>query len=266
MASIGTDGKFTGAITHLGYPLFFKEGFVHKVYGNYPANFQIQTTTCRGVQEGCSKSLAIVNEVLYYKSRTSICAYDGSLPYEISSVLGDITYSNAVAGSLGNKYYISMMDTNRVYRLFVYDTKKGLWHKEDNTCSREFCSCRGDLYFIDDADGQIKTVLGSGVKDSRNVYWMAETGVMGLNYPDKKYISKMDIRMSVSLGTRVYFYIQYDSKEGWEYLFTVTGQSLRNVNVPIRPRRRDHFRLRIEGDGEAKIYSFCSTLEQGSDK
>ena len=32
-ASVGTDGQFTGAITYLGYPLFFKEGCIHKVYG-----------------------------------------------------------------------------------------------------------------------------------------------------------------------------------------------------------------------------------------
>ena len=103
-ASCGTDGQFTGAITHLGYPLFFKENCVHKVYGNYPANYQIQTTTCRGVQKGCHKSLAIVNETLFYKSRSAVCAYDGSLPSEISSALGDVVYGNAVAGVIGNKY------------------------------------------------------------------------------------------------------------------------------------------------------------------
>ena len=118
-ASVGTDGQFTGAITHLGYPLFFKENYVHKVYGNYPANYQIQTTACRGVQKGCARSLSIVNEVLYYKSRSGICAYDGSLPVEISSALGEMTYSDAVAGTLGNKYYISMRDANEQYHLFV---------------------------------------------------------------------------------------------------------------------------------------------------
>ena len=45
-ATVGTDGVFTGAITHMGYPLFFKENYLHKVYGNYPANYQIQTTAC----------------------------------------------------------------------------------------------------------------------------------------------------------------------------------------------------------------------------
>ena len=37
--NLGTDGKFTGAITHMGYPLFFKENCLHKVYGDYPAQF-----------------------------------------------------------------------------------------------------------------------------------------------------------------------------------------------------------------------------------
>ena len=85
--TVGTDGQFTGAITHMGYPLFFKENHMHKIYGNYPANFQVQTTACRGVEKGSDKSLAIVNEVLYYKSRSGICGYDGSLPIETSAHL-----------------------------------------------------------------------------------------------------------------------------------------------------------------------------------
>ena len=65
VVTVGTDGQFTGAITHLGSPLFFKETCMHKVYGN-SLPFGVQDTACRGVQKGCEKSLAIVNEVLYY--------------------------------------------------------------------------------------------------------------------------------------------------------------------------------------------------------
>ena len=265
-ASLGTDGQFTGAIAHLGYPIFFKENCMHKVYGNYPANYQIQATACRGVQKGCSKSLSIVNEVLYYKSRSSVCAYDGSLPVEMSSALGDVVYSDAVAGTLGNKYYISMKDLNGVYHLYVYDTKKGMWHREDNTQAKAFCNCRGDLYFID-ADKKIKSILGMAETDKETapVKWMAETGIIGTDMPDKKYISRLDVRLSVSLGTRLFFYIQYDSSGEWEYICTMAGRKLSSFSIPIRPRRCDHLRLRIEGDGEAKIYSICKTIEQGSD-
>ena len=175
-ASVGTDGRFTGAITHLGYPLFFKENFVHKVYGNYPANFQIQTTACRGVERGSENSLAIVNETLFYKARSGVCAFDGSLPTEVSYALGGEAYSDAVGGAHGNKYYISMMDNKFKWHLFVYDTAKGMWHKEDDLRVKCFCSCRGDMYAIDVNTNKIITMLGSGTQDTEGVEWMVETG------------------------------------------------------------------------------------------
>ena len=269
VASVGTDGQFTGAITHLGYPIFFKENCMHKVYGNYPANFQIQTTACRGVQKGSSKSLAIVNETLYYKSASGICAYDGSLPVEMSSALGDVQYEGAVAGVLGNKLYISMHDTtnpgpDKEYPLFVYDTRKGMWHKEDYKRVTEFCNCRGELYYID-SDNKIKTVRGTGTKDTSMVRWMAETGILGTDSPDKKYISRIDIRLSLSVGSRVYIYAQYDSIDAWEQIFAASGTTLKTFSAPIKPKRCDHLRLRIVGEGEAKIFSICKTIEQGSD-
>lgn len=263
-ATVGTDGQFTGAITHLGYPIFFKENCMHKVYGNYPANYQITTTSCRGVQKGSHKSLAIVNEVLFYKSRTAVCAYDGSLPQEISYPLGEVHYSDAVACNHGNKYYISMRDDSNTWHLFVYDMAKGLWHKEDNTKVEAFCSCREELYFISH-DRKIRTMFGSGEPDLDKVKWMAETGVFGTDNPDKKYISKLNIRLSLDIGTRIYIYIQYDSLGEWEYLFTMDGTTLRSFTVPIRPKRCDHMKLRIEGFGDAKIYSIAKTIEQGSD-
>jgi hypothetical protein len=264
-ATVGTDGQFTGAITHLGYPLFFKENYIHKVYGNFPANYQINTTACRGVQKGSHSSLAIVNEVLYYKSRSGICSYDGSLPVEVSAALGDVQYHDAVAGTLGNKYYISMADEDGEHHLFVCDTLKGMWHREDDTQVDAFCNCRGDLYYIDHADNCIKTVRGTGVTETAPIKWQAVTGIIGTNTPDKKYISRMDVRMSLSVGTRVIFFAEYDSSGEWEHLFTMDGIKLRTFAVPIRPQRCDHMRLKIVGVGDAKIYSICKTIEQGSD-
>ena len=265
VATVGTDGQFTGAVTHLGYPIFFKENCMHKVYGNYPANYQIQTTACRGVQRGCNKSLAIVNETLYYKSRSAVCAYDGSLPVEISAPLGEVNYSDAVAGVLGNKYYISMADGNGVSHLFVYDTHRGLWHREDNTKVKDFCNCRGELYYIDSGN-KIKTVIGKGdAVEQGDVEWMAETGIIGLDSPDKKYVSRIDIRLSMTVGARVFVHIQYDSGGDWEQVYAMTGINLRSFAIPIRPKRCDHIRIRISGWGESKIYSICKTIEQGSD-
>lgn len=263
--TVGTDGPFTGAIAHLGYPLFFKEGCMHKIYGNFPANYQVLTTACRGVQKGCSGSLAIVNETVLYKSRTAVCAYDGSLPYEISAALGDANYSRATAGALGNKYYVSMRDDAGGYNLFVYDMLRGMWHREDDTHALAFCTYGGDLYYIDPTFNQIKTVRGTGEIERSPIEWEAMTGVIGTDSPDKKYISRLDVRMSLELGARVYFFVQYNSTGAWEQIYTMTGTTLQSFGVPIRPKRCDHLRLKIVGVGEAKIYSICKTIEQGSD-
>lgn len=263
--SVGTDGQFTGAITHRGYPLFWKENCVHKVYGNYPSNFQVQTTVCRGVQRGCEGSLAIVNEILYYKARHAVCAYDGSLPVEVSTALGEEAYSEAVAGAHGNKYYISMKDASGAFHLFVYDTAKGMWHQEDNLQADSFCSCRGEMYCIEHSSKKIITMLGSGTQDAGSVEWMAQTGVIGTSMPDMKYISRLLVRISMEIGAKVRFFAQYNSVGAWEPLGTISGTSLRSFLLPIRPKRCDHMRLRIEGTGDVKIYSITKTIEQGSD-
>ena len=263
VGGVGTDGQFTGAITHMGYPLFFKENCVHKVYGNYPANFQIQTTACRGVQKGCENSLAIVNSTLFYKARNAVCAYDGSLPTEVSYALGNEAYSDAVGGAHGNKYYISMKDNLDAYHLFVYDTAKGMWHREDDLKVDSFCSCRGEMYAI--SDGKIITMLGSGTTDTNPVEWMVETGEIGISSPDMKYVSRLTLRMAMDIGAEVGIYAQYDFSEEWECQCVLRGANLRSFSIPIRPKRCDHLKLRIEGVGVVKIYSITKTIEQGSE-
>ena len=264
--SLGSDGQFTGAITHAGYPLFFKENCVHKVYGQIPANFQVQTTACRGVQKGCGRSLAIVNEILYYKSQHAICAYDGSLPTEISSAMGAVHYGNAVAGAHGNKYYVSMQDTTSGdWAFLVYDTAKGLWHKEDNLQAAQLCSCRDELY-CSLTDGKIITILGSGESYEENVAWMAETGIINASLPDRQYLNRISIRMILEPGSQVSILAQYDSCGGWECLGYMVGSNLRSFTFPVRPRRCDHLRLRIEGVGKAMIFAITKTISGGSDK
>lgn len=265
-ASCGTDGPFTGAITHLGYPLFFKENCVHKVYGSYPANYQIQDTACRGVQEGCAKSLAIVNGTLFYKSRNGVCAYDGSLPTEVSYALGAESYRSAVGGAIGNKYYVSMEDTKGAWNLFVYDVSKKMWHKEDNLHADVFCAHQGELYCIDHDSKEIVTMFGSGTMDETPVEWMAQTGELGISSPDMKFISRMILRMSAEVGTVINVYAQYDTDPEWILLCNIMSTGLRSFSVPIRPRRCDHMRLRIEGKGAARIYSLTRTITQGSDR
>jgi len=264
-ASLGSDGSFTGAVTHLGYPLFFKEHCLHKVYGRQPSDFRIQETRCRGVEQGSEKSLAIVGETLYYKSADGVCAYDGSLPRDISEALGKQTYLHGVGGSWGSKYYLSAEDSEGGRHLLVYDTARGLWHRETGLAAEAFCSHGGELYALEQDTGRVLALGGSGLPLETKVPWVAETGQLETTTPDHKYLSRLSLQLQLSPGSWMTVSVSYDSDGVWEQVGTVTGTGLRSFSLPIRPRRCSHLRLRLSGEGPMALYSLTKTMEQGSE-
>lgn len=269
--TIGSDGKFTGAITYLGYPIFFKEDCLIKISVSGTGGHQTKETKCRGVQRGSERSLAILNETLYYKSSTCVCAYNGSLPTSASDELGEVRYYDAVGGTINNRYYLSMKDLEGNQHLFVYDQKIGTWSKEDNTKVLHFCKHGDDLYYIDEADNMMKSVRGTlpydvAEKGTEGKFgWFAESGNIGYESPDNKYVSRINIRISLEHGTNVDFYLQYDSSGKWEHKFNMCGKGTRTYTVPVIPKRCDHFKYKLVGKGGCKIHSITKTLEQGSD-
>lgn len=268
-ATIGSDGDFTGAITYLGYPIFFKEDSLIKIAISSTGAHQTKETICRGVQKGSHKSLATLNETVFYKSSTGVCGYNGALPYSISDALGDIRYYDAVGGAVGDEYYISMRDGNDKYTMFVLDSKNALWSKSDETQVYAFCKHLDDLYFVDAEDNYLKSVKGTLLfaeeSVEQDIEWMIESGNIGYSSPDSKYLANINIRLTIEHGTEVSFYVQYDSSDEWEYKFSMVGNGTRSYSVPITPHRCDHFKYKLVGKGACKIFSVTKTIEEGSD-
>ena len=264
-ASVGSDGAWTGAANYLGYPTFFKENVIHRIAISSAGAHQVTETVGRGVQNGSGKSLCVVNEVLYYKAREGVCAYDGSFPSAVGEALGDVRYHNAVGGGCGGKYYLSMQDGANAWHLFCYDTAKGLWHREDDLHALCFTQMDGELYAIDAETKQLLALHGSQGTPETAVKWAAETGLIGYTTVEQKYVSRFNLRMLLPRGSRADMYIQYDSDGVWHHCGHMEGVGTKSFLLPVRPRRCDHFRLRIEGEGEVRVYSFAKILETGSD-
>lgn len=269
-ASCGSDGKWTGAISFNGYPLFFKENHIHTVRGDYPP-YSISDNIARGVKDGSSQSLAIINEALYYHSTDGVCAYQGGLPTKISSAFGDKTYKNASAVGYKNKYYCLMQDeSTKEQVIMVYDVSRGLWHKESGVESViPITAIKDDIiYAIVNASElfEPRSLIGAKKEVEQDFEWFVETGLYGLSMIDSKYISRINIRLSIDVGAELIVSIEYDSSGEWERLCTIHRTDTRTFTLPIKPRRCDHFRLRLEGNGHTKIYSISKTIEQGSDK
>lgn len=266
-ATIGSAGDFTGCCAFGGQVLFFKENMLHKVMGTKPSNFQISDTPLRGVQKGSEKSICIVNESLMYKSRESVVVYDGGSPMDVSDALGTGLFTEAAAGALGDRYYISMKDEAGQWNMFVFDEAKGLWFREDGTHAAQFAQLGGQLYYLDEA-GRMTAVRGlqeSGAEPEGPIEWYAETGDMLVAMPDNKYVSRIQIRAGVEKDSTIRVEMQYDSDGIWKTIFERGYTKKASFTMPIIPMRCDHVRMRISGRGRSCIYAVSKEIEKGSE-
>lgn len=276
-ASVGSDGRWTGAVNYQGYPLFFKEDRMHKVYVSASGAHRIQEYTMRGVQPGGAKSLAVVNGVLFYKARDCVCAYDGSgAPTDVSEKLNldSLSYpgsTTSIAAAYRDKYYLYLqMNTPPGSRLLVLDTRRGTWYRENLPIGSitDFTEHLGSLLCAAGGIEEIahdNQVSGLGDTEEGNVAWSCETGLIGYSTVEQKYVSRFNIRMSLARDAYMDVLVQYDSDGVWHNQGRIQGVGTRTFMLPVRPRRCDHFRIRLEGSGDVRIYSFAKIFEVGSD-
>ena len=272
--TVGSDGAFTGAATCMGYVIFFKENTMHKIFGSKPADYQTTTLQCRGAAKGAAGSLCVINETLFYLSRDGVMIWDGSLPGKISGSLSRDSMANAVsaaAGTLDGRYYLSVWQAAgaraanaRTGRMLVYDTERGVWHEEDGgavamaSTGRQLYLWDGASLWAADPSREPDWPAAEGMEEAVDFDW--QSGQIGLDTPEDKYLSRVSVRLDAAGKTSVSFWVQYDW-EDWQKLDekTLTGKGGR-VDLAFVPRRHDLFRLRITGRGQITLRTLALTL------
>jgi len=264
---VGSPGVFTGCVSFLGYPVFFKQDIIYKVFGMFPSDFELVPSATLGVAEGSSGSLAIANEVLYYLSRAGVVAYSGGIPQPVGLAFGTERFNDAVAGSDGLKYYISMDDSDGVRLLYVYDSLRGMWHIEDAADARGFTLCKGRMYFLNGA-GEIwcPDPRGTDLLAEEPVTWNAEFADWTDDSPNRKAPSKLQVRLELEIDASVDLYIRYDSAGDWQKVRSKAAPDRkRSYYLALTPRRADHYRLKFEGIGGCRVYSLTRERYIGSE-
>lgn len=268
--SLGDDGDFTGAVSYQGMPTFFKENKIYKIYGSYPAQYQLYAEDQRGVQKGSERSLAICGDYLIYKSISDVCIYDGSRPTTISEPLGIEIYKDAVAGSTLNKYYLSVIDQENNSHLFVYDLNRNMWHREDDLRILSFAYNNfGKLYGVSKLKVYSFGVTGDDFELTKetaetHIDWYVESGIIGLTFTTHNYVNEMTIRAKIGYDAMLRVLVSYDDND-FEELRVIEGRGkLESYNFAIRSDRADHYRIRIEGRNDVLVYSIATKLEEGS--
>ena len=253
-AEQGTDGEWTGCAAYSTHLLFFKEDYIHKLYGSKPANYQIETAQCHALEKGSNKSIAIINETVLYKSRLGIMAYSGGVPILISDNFGTDKYTDAIAGTDGIKYFVSVM-RDGTPELLVYDMERFLWHKEDNVRVRDFVYHNGKLLYINNDDGIIYEMNSdTPLASETDIRWLAQLGAFDEFIEDKKVYSKLKMRLELKEGSELAISIATDGG-AWEGVQHVNSERGSSILVVVVPRRCNKFAVKLEGKGYCKVES-----------
>lgn len=260
--SLGTAGDCTAAINYNGYPLFFKEDGIFKLYGETPLNFSLVDAMTQGVKRECGKSLAVAGEVLYFVSKNGVMAYTGGVPQYIGEPLG-IRIREAVGGSDGRKYYLSADDGNG-RRFYVYDTYRSMWHIEDELPA--ITMDYGAALVCAATDGKIYALSygADGGTEEEDVEWMVRFADATISSPNRKAISRLLIRTDASGGGEADVYISFDGGE-WQNIGTFRNDGKYTIEYPNVPTRCDHFALKFEGKGSVDIYGISYAYYHGSE-
>lgn len=268
-AQQGTDENYTGSAAYSGHLIFFKPNSMTKIYGTAPSNFQVNNTVCYGVEPGSSKSVAIINDIVFYKSSLGIMAYEGGTPYNISDKF-NISFSEVVGGTEGRKYYASITKEDGTHELVVFDTDKAVWHREDDVRFVDCCTMDGSLYFISATD--------TGVFEADKIYiinpktatepmysreWSAVFGPFDEYLENQKIYSKVSLRFIAQPRTRASVSVKMDDGP-WEKIKEFAYAETGGETVMIVPRRCDRFSIKIAGKGECEIKSLTRRCRMGS--
>lgn len=254
-------GNFVACCEYGDTPIFFKEHEAWAMHGSGYNSFYLTKIMDYGVQKGSEKSICVVDSVLYFLSPKGVCAYSGGIPGVISGKLKR-ALKNGIAGTDGKRYYLSVDDGDG-RRCYVYDTEVRAWtseYMEEKPLSMEYC------------DESLKVMMSGGrlISIAGNSEFTKEVGREGTRYIEfgdfyggtieKKDVGRILLRVGVNpeYGALKIF-IQYDSDGIWHRVGEVYNQKgIKAVNeFGFFPRRCDHYRIRLECDGEFKLYSMA---------
>ncbi len=265
---VGTPGVFTAACAFGGYPTFFKEDSISRIYGSRPSNFELVTVEALGVQSSCQASVAAVGQYLYYKSREGIMAWGGGYPSLVSRELDLGTLYGPVGGSDGRRYWVSGTDKDNHRRMFVYDTVSGQWYHQDYIRAKGFANSNG-LYMLDDKGvlwlTEAKHIPLMGTVREGTFASEAIFAPIRCRTLDRKTLYRLSLRLVLEEeASTVTVTLSYDGGPEIPAGFC-SGKGDHVLFCAIQPRRGDSFTLHLRGSGQWQLDSMQYTYTEGPD-
>jgi hypothetical protein len=258
--AVGGEGDFTACCKFGESVLFFKEDKLYKLTGSYPAEFALYSYDVPGVARGSEKSCVVINEVLYYHGKGGIYAYTGGVPTLISENFGEHLFTDAVGGSDGVSYYVSMREGDKDY-LLAYNTRLGLWVLEDNIGCVDLVRRAGELYYLDE-NGDVYAMNQD--LDMSECEWFVQFVPFYETIEGKKIYSRLVFRLELPRGS--YMVIEARTDGGvWREAGKIVGRGQAVIPIRLPISRCDKFELRLSGKGECTVLDIMREYHVGSE-
>lgn len=257
---VGTPGDFTACYPFGTTVLFFKEDVIHKLYGSKPANYSLVTSQVPGVAAGCAGTLCAINETLYYLGRVGVYAYNGGVPDLVSEKIGRGGWSDGLAATDGECYYLSAKRENTA-RCYVYDPGKSTWHVEADRGADALTAWGGVVWFA--MGGRLWASGAEGGAAEGPVAWSATLCPFRETVENRKCFSRLTARVVLEDGAWIKAEVSCDGAP-FRQVFLSDRTRQGTILIPIRPQRCDSFTVRLSGRGGFTLLSLTREFQIGS--
>lgn len=271
-----TKGKLLGGWGDY-YPYFLREDGMTYVCGTVPSGFQ--TYDKRGVpglKAGEERSIAHAGGLTIWMSREGVAIY-GSDGWRIEKdAFRDWNIARVIGASAGTKAYCLCNISEREKAIICYDSVTGAWERHGADDMTDLCYDGGYVYalrvreqrsFVDVVNGK---PYPQKWQDEGTVESYVRFGDTYLATEERKAVDQLLLRVELEQGATLQVQIMYDSSGKYETVKTISAEDAamikRQINIPIQPRRCDHYHIRLNGTGGWTLYSMTQNVRIGSEK
>ena len=242
--AVASQGDFTGIIAYSDDLLCFKENEMFRITGDYPAQYYLYSYQMPGLKKGCSKSLIVIDERLYYCNEQGLyeywSGYDSGRKL-ISYTIGDGPFEHAKCGTTDRRLYLQVDG-----HTYVYDIMQQIWHEEEDMKAVDFGRSGNRTYFA--APDGIYSVTGQNstceFRAEFHPFWEATMSRKNWRRITVRAEGSGDLQVFATAGEngKRLELERIDGADRWIRLQTV-----------LPPNREDRLRIEIVGAGDITI-------------
>lgn len=244
----GMGGDFTGSCATGSYVVFFRQDKIHRITGTKPSNYRHTVIKSTGVKKGAHRSLAVIDDIIYYEGKNGFYTFDGADVRYISEKLGEIVHSGGYGAVCNGNYYVSTKGRTGSHDAYIYYPKKDMWLTGGSLEYRSAVNFLGDMYYIGKDNNLI--YKAQATTDTRG--FDITLREFDVDIAEKKGYMRILIGFAKEQSGNITCYTAINGDD-FALAKKITDGEEGVAEIRLTPNRGDRIRLRISGSSDAII-------------